>query len=656
MVGAGAKILCPHVGLSEHLVETTLLEIERLAPQLGLETAQLRDAGQCALLHYRNFRQAYRRRAREQLEQIADEPMVVLAGRPYSVYSAEVNLALPRKIASRGFHAVPADMLPLSELEPHPRDVWHFTQQISNAVAFVKQRPSAQLCLVSCFSCGPDAVMYHAFRDALAGCTYCYLEIDSHTAHAGFETRVGAFLDIVEKRQRRELTAKKLSDVRSGVTLARLSDGCDHIIDSDGNAVAYDDPRVVHVLTDITNPMTARLVQAVYDKADRKCRLALRPCAEAMQLAKKVCSGRECVPLMSAAGAAIQDSSKRGPDEITFYLTLDQEGPCQNGAWPVVWEAFARRSGARNLIGGVGRSPWNKQLGMHGALVAEINRFVLLGDLLQEAWLSLACLARDKSAAQQLFDEELERLARGVRDKSMELEALLQRWAERLSAVPLVEPIEDAPKVLIFGGLNVAYVHEPVSAYLCEQGVIPKVIDLAEGVASIAAEGAMRGALRHGLVNAEEQLSFSPPRENRKERTMARMSHYAVRLIESQLAKMRAAMLGSGLLFDEPVAFADILSHGGPHVSNCGFTESVIAVGRYVSARQQGFYDGLVNLGCFNCQPAMNAQAIIRPLAAEADIPYVAIDCEGPWISANQTRLLETLAVQARRRREADRQ
>ena len=49
VVGAGAKILCPHVGLSEHLVETTLLEIERLAPQLGLETAQLRDAGQCAL-------------------------------------------------------------------------------------------------------------------------------------------------------------------------------------------------------------------------------------------------------------------------------------------------------------------------------------------------------------------------------------------------------------------------------------------------------------------------------------------------------------------------------------------------------------------------------------------------------------------------------
>ncbi|MFX0007235.1 MAG: hypothetical protein ACFFAV_10985 [Candidatus Hermodarchaeota archaeon] len=44
--------------------------------------------------------------------------------------------------------------------------------------------------------------MYHHFRQQLEGHTFCYLEIDSHTAHAGFETRVGAFLDIIEERHR----------------------------------------------------------------------------------------------------------------------------------------------------------------------------------------------------------------------------------------------------------------------------------------------------------------------------------------------------------------------------------------------------------------------------------------------------------------------
>ena len=45
----------------------------------------------------------------------------------------------------------------------------------------------------------------------------------------------------------------------------------------------------------------------------------------------------------------------------------------------------------------------------------------------------------------------------------------------------------------------------------------------------------------------------------------------------------------------------------------------------------------------------MNSQAIIRPLANKNDIPYAAIDCEGPWISTNQRRLLETIAIQAKR-------
>ena len=86
---------------------------------------------------------------------------------------------------------------------PAPRDVWHHTQQISNAVRHAGRRPHWHVCLVSCFSCGPDAEMYHVFRRELSGQAFCYLEIDSHTAHAGIETRIGAFLDIVELRARR---------------------------------------------------------------------------------------------------------------------------------------------------------------------------------------------------------------------------------------------------------------------------------------------------------------------------------------------------------------------------------------------------------------------------------------------------------------------
>ena len=79
------------------------------------------------------------------------------------------------------------------------------------------------------------------------------------------------------------------------------------------------------------------------------------------------------------------------------------------------------------------------------------------------------------------------------------------------------------------------------------------------------------------------------------------------------------------------------------------YNEVLTTVGRFIQSVKSGFYDGLINLGCFNCQPAMNSQAIIRPLANKSEIPYAAIDCEGPQISTNHLRLLETITVQAKR-------
>ena len=202
---ASRKILSPHIALSEELIPATLKEIGRMGCSLGLKREFAENAARKALKHYKKFQETYRSRALKELEDLHDEPAVILAGRPYSTCSSEVNLALPRKITSRGYHVLPVDMLPSLQNAAPERNVWHFTQQISNAVAHVNNSSNLYVCLVSCFSCGPDASAYHLFRQDLSGRTFCYLEIDSHTAHAGFETRVGAFLDIIEMRRLREM-------------------------------------------------------------------------------------------------------------------------------------------------------------------------------------------------------------------------------------------------------------------------------------------------------------------------------------------------------------------------------------------------------------------------------------------------------------------
>jgi len=658
------RILSPHIGLNKNLLETTLDEIGEMGPALGVTKDLARRAGKKALSHYENFRETLCRRGKETLENLKDEPAVILAGRPYITCCPEVNLALPRKFSSRGYHVLPVDMLPELENASHPRDVWHFTRQISNAVAHVKKTPHLYMCLVSCFSCGPDSSMYHFFRRELAGRAFCYLEIDSHTAHAGFETRVGAFLDIIEeRRQKQKRSARKKLPLTGtagtlqpdgfrpdGFRLARLSDNLDCIIDSDGNRVDYHDPRVVHVWAINHSSDTLQMIAGVYEKSKRKFRPVEPTNPEVMQVARKLCSGRECVPMTAMTGAILKDIyNHRNPNEITIYFKLDQQGPCQNGAWPLVWEVFCKRLKLRNVISGIIPSPANHRLGLGAGHSKAVDLCVLLGDFFTEAKLTLRCLAREIDSALKIFDIEFKRFIECLKKEDGDMKPVLQAWAEKMAGIPLKAPVAEIPKILIFGGLNLLFVHKPVTDYFLEQGILPKVVDFIEGACWLGSESIVRYGFKKGLVTPGEQFSCTPRKKDGKEALEVRKSKLGLRFIDSIQKELRSIMGKSGLLFDEHIPFPILAESGHPYASYNGFTETSTTTGRYICTVERGFYDGLVNLGSFNCQPAMNAQAIIRPLANKSDIPYVAIDCEGPWISTNQRRLLESIAVQARR-------
>lgn len=203
--GIEEKLLSPYIGLSDELLLMTEKEVIKMGKRLGVDKKTAQNAHLKALSHYKTFKTATKGMIVDKWEKIIKEPTVIVAGRPYTVCSPEVNFALPRKLTSRGFHVVSADILPpFLPNKDNPKNVWHFTQQLMNAAQYAAHYPNMYICLLSCFSCGPDASSYHLVRQQLAGEVFCYLEIDSHTAHAGFETRVGAFIDIIEEKRRKD--------------------------------------------------------------------------------------------------------------------------------------------------------------------------------------------------------------------------------------------------------------------------------------------------------------------------------------------------------------------------------------------------------------------------------------------------------------------
>ncbi|MFX1366157.1 MAG: hypothetical protein ACFFCE_18600 [Promethearchaeota archaeon] len=440
---------------------------------------------------------------------------------------------------------------------------------------------------------------------------------------------------------------------------ARFSDDYSFIIDSNGDRVELDDPRIVYINPEARNSYGRRLVIDLFKKYKKNIRIGKETDASIMQYAKNICSGRECLPSFAIAGAVLKDINEyRKENEISIYrIPIDQHGPCQNGAWPVLWETFAKRLNLNNAIFGAFPKYTNKFLGLNSDLIAWENIFFILGEYITEARNALECIAESKIEALEKFEELTNSLFENIREGRKTINTSLLKWARELSKIPLKSTVEKTPKVLIFGGLNLMFDHYPVEEFFLERGIITKVVDIVETMSLILAESTIRFGFKKGYINPKDQFKEEVLKTDglneieRKEVIRVKRNKNNFKFLISQLKMFRKLMRKSKLLFDPFIDIVDLFNEGNKYVSLNSCTETPLITGRFLHSVKEGIYDGLINLGTFNCQPAMNSQAIIRPLANKSEIAYAAIDCEGPWISTNQRRLLETIAIQAKRLR-----
>jgi len=458
---------------------------------------------------------------------------------------------------------------------------------------------------------------------------------------------------MTEIEQLKDLIGLKINKVPQ----ARFSEDHKYIIDSDGNRIEFENPRLVYVNPEPRNSYGSRLVIDLFEKYNRKIRISQETDASILQYAKNICSGRECLASVAIAGAVLKDINEyRDENEITIYRTpIDNHGPCQNGAWPALWDTFAQRLNMKNTMFCAFPKYTNNYLGLNRDLLAWENINFIIGQYIIEARNALQCVAEQKDIAVQKFEDITSDFINNVKEEKKTLNTGLIKWARDVSKIPLRGKIEETPKVLIFGGLNLMFDHYPVEDFFLEKGIITKVVDIVETMSLILAESSIRFGFKKGYITPKEQvneklLDTTGLSENdTKEVLRVKRNKSALNFLNSQLKLFRRIMKKSGLLFDPFVDFIDLFEEGSKYVSSNSLSETPIITGRFLYSIKEGIYDGLINLGTFNCQPAMNSQAIIRPLANKCNIPYAAIDCEGPWISTNQRRLLETIAIQAKR-------
>ena len=66
------------------------------------------------------------------------KPVIALLGRPYNAFTADANMGIPRKFATRGYSVIPFDILPFEDKSIYPNMYWYYGQQDMKASMLLK--------------------------------------------------------------------------------------------------------------------------------------------------------------------------------------------------------------------------------------------------------------------------------------------------------------------------------------------------------------------------------------------------------------------------------------------------------------------------------------------------------------------------------------
>lgn len=130
---------------------------------------------------------------------------VALAGHPYNLYDAFINMNLKHKLNTLQVGVLTEECLGDSGVDQevkalYKKPFWTFARKTYGFAAFcAKNRKVGGIVYVSSFACGIDSVIIELIRDAIGDFPILVLKLDEHTGEAGLDTRLEAFVDMLER-------------------------------------------------------------------------------------------------------------------------------------------------------------------------------------------------------------------------------------------------------------------------------------------------------------------------------------------------------------------------------------------------------------------------------------------------------------------------
>jgi predicted CoA-substrate-specific enzyme activase len=620
--------------------------------QLGFGDSEIKKAFKAGYEKQQEFFERYKKMGEEALERARamDQPVIAVLGRPYNAFTKDANMGIPLKFTSRGYSVIPFDMLPYEGEGIFDNMYWYYGQQDMKASAFLRKEDNIFITWISNFSCAPDSFMLHYVKWLMGTKPFLILELDSHSADAGIDTRVEAFLDIIEgyrtkfQDDEKERYDNGLRFINNGVDPLHVYD-----VSKDERIEIFGNENVKMLLSNMGRIGTELLAASLRGIEINTEALPV-PDSYTLQIARNYMSGKECLPAQLVLGAALKYfmSDKYDRNEIYLLFVPTTTGPCRTGQYYIFYENLFRDMQLHNVVV-VTLDSDNSYNELGPTFSQKAWWSIMVSDMMKDVETSLRTLAVDPQAAIAKYDELWQNLVSIAEEDVAKVIPTLKRIAKEIAKIPLKQKLEDTPKVLIVGEIYVRrddFAVDELVRILSRKGIIGKVSDVTEWIYYI--DYVRKHELQKRLkLYPWWKRPFTP---EFRELIVWRIEALWKKNVEHKVEK---ALKPTKLLPSKPHNMEEILRNAyGNFVTSELESEISISSGVASTAMLKD-YSGIINISPFACLIGRVIEGIVNPWAREHRYPMLSVEIDGEILPPSTINRLEIFMLNVLRFRQS---
>jgi len=616
--------------------------------RFGIDEAETKAAFDTAWAKQQAYFNAVQEMGVQALEDArkADRPVICTLGRPYNAFTPEANMGIPRKFTTRGYSIVPFDILPFHDEEIFPNMYWYYGQQDVKAANLLKKEDNIYLTFISNFSCAPDSFILHYIKWVMGQKPFLVLELDSHSADAGVDTRVEAFLDIIDgyRAKKGELEAERYDNGWRFVSEKKNTGEFDLRIDNvkTAESVPIIGNRRVKLLLSNMGAISTEYMGAAVRGLGINAEALPVATNKTIQIARAHASGKECVPSHLVLGSALEFffSDKYRKDELYLLFVPITTGPCRTGQYYVFYENLFRDMRLENVVVFI-LSADNSYTELGSDFAKQMWIGLVLSDYLKDIQCALKATAVDPVKAQADFEHSWRRVMSAVEHNPKGIWKELKHVASDVKKIPLKRKITDCPRVLVVGEIYVRrddFAVGELTDLMSERGIVVKVAGISEWIhyLDFVREYALNKLIK--LQKPEKRLFSKPWKDLKKLQIEEWWKHH----IEK---KALAILEPTGLIPETPHDMHHIMKYTQEHFVNLELNSEIAVSSGSAAAAMDAGYSGIVNISPFACLIGRVIEGLFTPWARERNYPILSVEVDGNLLPPNIVNKLNIFMV-----------